>query len=266
MSFLRLSWLRILSGALGWGIAPVIAAALPAQTPNDASSQASAAVEREVRQADEAFWSAFNRCDAAAMASRFAGDAEFYHDKTGLTTTRAGVTASMTAGPCGDQAKKRLRREPISGASRYDMLAGGYALLSGQHRFYVAMDGRPKQHDSIARYIELWQKSPAGWQMRRIVSYDHQPDLPNLKAVPVSASILAGYLGTYRASDGSVMLVKKGDKGLELVAGPSSFTLVPLGGGSFGTLGRWLIFRFDKDQLEVVEEGRVVAIGCKSVR
>lgn len=137
--------------------------------PDDTAAQA----KRQVLDAEESFWKAFDSCDAAAMAGYFTPDAEFYHDVTGLTSTRERVTASMMTGPCSNPPDQRLRREVVPGTERFDMLAGGYAMLSGQQRFFAGTD---RSRNSIAGYVEIWQKADAGWQMKRVVSYAHQPE------------------------------------------------------------------------------------------
>jgi hypothetical protein len=158
----------VLVGLLGFGLAPVACAAPTAR------SDAAAIMERDVLGAEVAFWSAFNRCYADAMAPFFTEDAEFYHDKTGLTATRAAIVASMMTGPCGNPPGERLQREAVEGSERFAPLADGYALLSGQQRFRVASAGPHRQQDGIGSYVEIWRKTAGGWQMRRVVSYDHE--------------------------------------------------------------------------------------------
>lgn len=137
--------------------------------PDDTAAQA----KRQVLDAEAGFWKAFDSCNAAAMAGYFTPDAEFYHDVTGLTSTRERVTASMMTGPCSNPPDQRLRREVVPGTERFDMLAGGYAMLSGQQRFFAGTD---RSRNSIAGYVEIWQKADTGWQMKRVVSYAHQPE------------------------------------------------------------------------------------------
>jgi hypothetical protein len=48
--------------------------------------------------ADDAYWRAYNACDLTAMRPLLAPDAEFFHDKTGLTTTREGIVDSLRKG------------------------------------------------------------------------------------------------------------------------------------------------------------------------
>lgn len=237
----------IFAAGATWWACPLAAADQPS---ND---------ERAVREADQAFWGAFNRCDRAEMSERFTDDAEFYHDKTGLTQSRQAVTASMFTGPCANPAAMRLRRAAVPGTERYYPLAGGFALLEGEHHFLATETGKPERHDSVARFMEVWQQTADGvWRMRRVVSFDHRPDEPTLAATPLSAREARSYVGTYVDEDGSSSIVSA-NGGLTLQSGNATFPLVRLAAGRFGTPGRWLEFRFAGDSVTVVEEGHQVA-------
>ena len=161
-----MKWARIVAiAAVGWVFASSGIAAAPEATPTQ--------TEHALLDAEADFWKAFNSCDAAAMANFFTADAEFYHDITGLTSTRERVVASMMTGPCSNPADQRLRREAVAGTERFNLLAGGYAMLSGQQRFFAGAD---RAQNSIAGYVEIWQKTDAGWQMKRVVSYAHETE------------------------------------------------------------------------------------------
>lgn len=130
--------------------------------------------EAGVRAADAHYWQTFNSCDLRAMAPLLTVDAEFYHDKTGLTTSREGVIDSLRRGPCADPGMK-LRREAVPGSVQFHPLAGGFALLTGKHRFYVSRGGEPEHLDGEASFTTVWQLGDGDWRMRRILSYDHHP-------------------------------------------------------------------------------------------
>jgi ketosteroid isomerase-like protein len=235
----------------------------PAAAQTSGSGTMSNSPEAQVRAANDTFWAAFNRCDAAAMAPVFTDDVEFYHDKTGLTAGRAAVVKSMADGPCGDPSHIRVRREAVAGSERFDPLAGGYALLTGEHRFLSSKDGGDFRHDGIARYIELWQQTDAGWQMRRVVSYDHHPERPDLHPVAVPPQHLAALAGTYVGDPSGPITVALAGDHLTVASGHAMFDLVPLGGDRFGVADRWLTFVFAQAQLTVTEEGKVVATARK---
>ena len=246
-------------GWFGVCAAGALLATVGAGDPRPASPTDNAPARSEVEAADTAFWTAFNRCDGAAMAAEFTADVEFYHDKTGLTVGRAAVVKSMIDGPCGDPAHIRMRREAVADSERFTPLAGGFAMLSGRHRFLASRNGGDFGHETIADYVELWQKTASGWQMRRVISYAHRADLPDLRPVKMPAAALAALTGTYTGdASGPVVVTMTGDH-LRAVSGKAIFDLIPLGGGVFGVADRWLTFTFDAGDLIVREEGKIVA-------
>ena len=222
--------------AAGALVAATGAAPLQASPGDDASAKI------EVEAANTAFWTAFNRCDAAAMAPEFTDDVEFYHDKTGLTAGRPAVVKSMIDGPCGDPTHIRVRREAVAGSERFAPLAGGFAMLSGEHRFLASRNGGDFGHESIARYVELWRKTATGWQIRRVISYDHRTDTPDLRPAQVPPAALAALTGAYSGDTTGPITVTMADGHLRVASGKATFDLVPLGGGVFGVADRWLTF------------------------
>lgn len=76
------------------------------------------------------------------MGDMLTADVEFYHDKTGLIVSREALVESLRKGPCGDP-RMRLRREAVDGSLEFHPLNGGYAILSGRHRFYARETANP---------------------------------------------------------------------------------------------------------------------------
>lgn len=132
------------------------------------------AEEQAVREADASFWRAFNACDAAAMAPFFSEDAEFYHDITGLTRTRAGVVASLVKGPCGTPGL-HIRRALVPDSIRVERVPGYGAILSGEHLFYAKQGDQPEQLATRAGFTVIWHQDHGHWQMTRIISNAHRP-------------------------------------------------------------------------------------------
>lgn len=130
--------------------------------------------EAAVRAADAAFWKAYNACDLPAAGKLLSADVEFYHDRTGLTRTRDGLIESLRKGPCADP-NMRLRREAIDTSLAFHPLSGGFALLSGQHRFYVQRAGAPESLDGQASFTTVWIADGGQWRMHRVLSYAHGP-------------------------------------------------------------------------------------------
>jgi hypothetical protein len=214
--------------------------------------------ETAVRSADAAFWTAFNACDAKAMARYFTPDAEFYHDKTGLTQGREAVVASMVNGPCGTNGM-HLRREAIADSVRYGPVPNFGATLTGEHRFYVKQGDAPEHLDGQAKFAVVWARLADGWQMRRVLSLDHGPAPYATPAeIKLRPELLASYTGKYRSSHaGDIEVLVKGDQ-LLLAAGDFDVALHAEAEGRFFAAGRDLHFEFVGDAMIVRENGSEV--------
>ncbi|MGH8025769.1 MAG: nuclear transport factor 2 family protein, partial [Pseudoxanthomonas sp.] len=180
-----------------------------------------------------------------AMGELFTEDVELYHDKTGLTSTKGAVLDSLRKGPCANPSMK-LRREAVADSLRFHPLAGGYALLSGTHRFYAQDAGKPERLDGQAEFTNLWQSVDGHWRMRRIFSYAHGPVAytPPATHLTLPASALTALAGLYRGTQvGDIAVAADGD-GLKLTAGKMILRLRAETPTRFFALERDLRFEF----------------------
>jgi hypothetical protein len=259
-------WIRLMRPLLCIALAmlPFLASA------TDKSPAGGGAAEQAVLAADSRYWQTFNACDLPAMASLLTDDVEFYHDKTGLTVTRQGVIDSLRKGPCADPSM-HLRREEVPGSVRFHPLAGGFALLTGEHRFVVEKAGQEPYVDGQAEFAMVWQWTGGQWRIRRILSYDHAPvsyvpPTSNLMLTPQLASRCVGRYRTAKAGD--LVVTAEGDH-LQLVAGTLSVTLLPMSESRFFARERDLQFEFRPgasgraDGVTVYEHGAQVAVGTR---
>lgn len=218
----------------------------------------------EVRAADARFWQAYNACDMKAMGNLLTADVEFYHDKTGLTASREALIKSLRKGPCADP-RMRLRREAVDDSLEFHPLKGGYAILSGKHRFHVREGDKPEHLDGQAEFTTVWKFDDGQWRMHRVLSYDHGPVpyTPPPVALTLAPSTLATYAGRYRSSRiGDILVAVEGDH-LKLTAGSFVATLHPETQTRFFALERDLRFEFERGEnggvqaLAVYENGAV---------
>lgn len=210
-----------------------------------ASFPALADDEQEVRAADARYWQAFNTCDLREMEDLFTDDVEFYHDRTGLTASKAAVIESLRKGPCNSPAL-HLRREEAKESVRFHPLAGGFALLSGIHRFHVTEAGKPEHLDGQAEFTNLWQSIDGHWRMRRVFSYAHGPVayIPPSTHLTLSPGALAAFAGKYHGKTVGDITVMAIDDGLALTAGPLRVTLRAESSTVFVAMERDLCFEF----------------------
>ena len=219
--------------------------------------------EEAVRMADTKYWDTYNGCDLKAMGALLTADAEFYHDKSGLTTTRDGIVDSIRTGICGDPAL-RVRRQEVSGSTSFHPLAGDFAYLEGKHQFFIKKTGRDEYLDGQASFAVVWQKVDGNWMMRRVVSFDHGPApyAPPAHSIHMSAKQLGAFAGHFVApQDGDIDVSVEGDH-LRLKASHVDITIYPDSSATFFAEERALRFAFSDNNatLTVIEQGGPVAV------
>lgn len=222
------------------------------------------AAEEDIKEADARFWQAYNQCDMQTLGDLLTEGVEFYHDQTGLTVSRLAVVESLRTGPCGDSTS-RLRRELVSGTLEFHPLAGGYALLSGKHRFYVEPSGKEARLGSQAEFATVWKLDAGYWRMHRILSYAHDvaPYIPPKPSFNLPPATLEKYTGRYSSDRvGDITVVRDGDH-LKLTAGSFVATLYPETSTRFFAMEKDLRFDFEISAtgavraLAVIENGTV---------
>ncbi|HVJ00340.1 MAG TPA: nuclear transport factor 2 family protein [Sphingomonas sp.] len=220
--------------------------------------------DRSIETADAAFWRAFNACDRTAMERLIAPDAEFYHDKTGLTVGRERVVASLMGGPCGTPGL-HVRREAVAASVRTDPVPGYGAIVSGRHRFYAQRGTAPEAVDGEARFAVVWRLTPHAALMERILSYGHgavQAEVPACEvALPPAA--LAALTGRYASPMGEIVVTSDGAH-LHLASGNLRTLLIATGPHTFRAPDRALVIDFPAERvgrIRVRENGAVVAEG-----
>ncbi|HEU4552895.1 MAG TPA: nuclear transport factor 2 family protein [Chitinophaga sp.] len=111
---------------------------------------------------DSTFFNAYNTCNMDKMTDMMVNNLEFYHDRGGLTTSRAEVLAATQKNICG-----KVKRELIKGSIEVYPINGYGAVEIGYHRFHNLAEGATS-HGS--KFIILWQRNNNHWQMCRVIS------------------------------------------------------------------------------------------------
>ena len=157
-------------------VAGLVCAALPgafAHAEEADPGAAQAQLLHTVSGLDAQLFAAYNSCDLPKLGALVAADLEFYHDKTGLSRGREPFLAAIRDNICG-----KVHRDLVPGTLEVYPLAHYGAVEIGTHVF---CDARQAAHcdpakSGIAKFVMLWQQTADGWQLTRVVSYDHQSD------------------------------------------------------------------------------------------
>lgn len=120
-----------------------------------------------LRQDSMLFDLGFHHCDLSQFEAYISEDFEFYHDKNGLTNTKAAFIESIRKGICGSGEAALQRRLLPESTQIFPLFDQGQlygAVQIGQHHF----------GDKPARFSHLWIIEEDGrWRLRRVLSYDH---------------------------------------------------------------------------------------------
>jgi hypothetical protein len=130
---------------------------------------------KEIAAMDAAVFGAFNNCDIEKYKALFTREAEFYHDKAGLSVGIEKQGESLQK-LCSSAWKSR--RELVSGSFEVYPIPNYGAIGLGTHRFYEAKkeEGATEKLVGIAKFLVVWHKQQDDqWKAARVISYDHRP-------------------------------------------------------------------------------------------
>ena len=130
------------------------------------SKTAMVSLRREIERADSMMFAAYNAHDVEQLGHYFAADLEFYHDTGGLLTwtqAMAGLASVFAQSP-------DIRRT-LAGPIEVHPIHDYGAIEVGVHRFCHRENGR--QECGTFKFTHVWRRTGNGWQVSRVVSYDH---------------------------------------------------------------------------------------------
>lgn len=118
----------------------------------------------------------FNTCDISQFESLISEDFEFYHDKSGITSSKADFIAGIRDGLC--KLNYKPRRELVENTLEvYPLYNNGVlygAIQTGIHRFYALEKDKPEYQTGEAKFTHVWILENGKWRLSRGLSYDHR--------------------------------------------------------------------------------------------
>jgi hypothetical protein len=202
----------------------------------------------------------FNTCDLSQFENLMAEDLEFYHDKSGVTTSSSQFLEVMKTGLCKPSNTHKTRRELIKGSLEvfplYDNGVLYGAIQVGEHRFFEKNNDQPEKVGSNAKFIHLWTNEDGQWRLKRVLSFDHQLNIVDKKTkITLSQALLDDYTGTYNAKNTGTVIISSSNGGLEMNAGRMQSPINPESETVFLHPERPLSFEFIRDS-----EGHTIKI------
>lgn len=126
-------------------------------------------LSREIHQLDSLMFDAMNRQDLDGVMFYFDKDLEFYHDKGGLDNYEQ--TKIKLANLFKNNRNNNFRRTLVPGSMEVYPVPGYGAIESCLHRFCHIENG--KDDCGTFKNVMVWKKTPQGWKVTRVLSYDH---------------------------------------------------------------------------------------------
>lgn len=118
----------------------------------------------------------FNTCDISQFENLVSDNFEFYHDKSGVTSSKSAFISSIKDGLC--KLPYKPRRELMEGSLEvYPLEKNGVlygAIQMGRHRFYAVEKDKTEHLTGVARFTHVWLIEHGSWKLSRGLSYDHQ--------------------------------------------------------------------------------------------
>src|SRR5580692_2260242 len=123
----------------------------------------SQALYNTIVQMDSIYFSAYNACDMDKQAAIYADSIEFYHDGSGLQTSKKMLLAAIKENICG-----KVTRVLVKGSIEVYQIPNFGAVEIGLHRFI-----NHAENDHLSRpdkFIVIWRHKNDQWQITRVVS------------------------------------------------------------------------------------------------
>jgi len=118
----------------------------------------------------------FNNCDISQFKKLVSENFEFYHDQSGITTSKSTFIKGIENGLCKLPykpkrvlAKNSLKIYPLKNNG---ILYG--AIQTGEHHFYAIEKGKEEYLTSVAQFNHLWLLENGNWKLSKVLSYDHK--------------------------------------------------------------------------------------------
>lgn len=118
----------------------------------------------------------FNNCDLSQFENLLRDNFEFYHDKSGITDSKALFISSFRDGIC--KMTYKPRRELLEGSLQvYPLKKDGIiygAVETGEHSFFERRKDESEYPTSSAKFTNVWLLENGKWKLSRVLSYDHK--------------------------------------------------------------------------------------------
>ncbi|HEX3079797.1 MAG TPA: nuclear transport factor 2 family protein [Puia sp.] len=112
---------------------------------------------------DSVYFNAYNTCDMDKQAAIYADSIEFYHDGSGLETSKKKLLAAIKENICG-----KVTRVLVKGSIEVYQIPDFGAVEIGLHRFINHAENNHVSRPD--KFIIIWRHNKDKWQITRVIS------------------------------------------------------------------------------------------------
>jgi hypothetical protein len=116
-----------------------------------------------VAELDSIYFTAYNTCDLQKQAEFYSDSIEFYHDQSGLTTSKQLILDAIKKNICG-----KVTRELVKGSMEVSPIPNYGAVEIGMHMFHNTQEKGQVPHPS--RFVIIWRNRGDRWTIERVIS------------------------------------------------------------------------------------------------
>ena len=117
----------------------------------------------EIKKMDATFFDAYNKCDIKTQATILSDDIEFFHDNTGVSTSKKDILNAIENNIC-----NKVTRTLIKGSIEVYPINNYGAVEIGYHKFFNNQEPNAKSIPS--KFITIWKKSKDEWLITKVIS------------------------------------------------------------------------------------------------
>jgi ketosteroid isomerase-like protein len=122
----------------------------------------SSEVYKTVVKLDSTFFQAYNDCDMAKQAEFYSDSIEFFHDKSGLQTSKKKILEDTKAYICG-----KITRKLVKGSIEVSPIPGYGAVELGEHAFYNKAQNTTSEP---SKFVIVWKNNNGKWIITKVIS------------------------------------------------------------------------------------------------
>ncbi|HEX8334945.1 MAG TPA: nuclear transport factor 2 family protein [Segetibacter sp.] len=116
-----------------------------------------------VSKLDSTFFQAYNNCDLSKQEAFYSDSIEFFHDKSGLETSKQKILADTKKYICG-----KVTRELVKGSIEVSPLPGYGAVELGMHKFHNSQEKNDTPRPS--KFLIIWKNNNGKWTITKVIS------------------------------------------------------------------------------------------------